>query len=243
MNTPPPYNPNDRYSNGYAGLNNAVIATSSSALKRVYLKMTLGLIVTALISMWAASSQAYLQFIMQNPWSIWALLIVEIGLVIAISAGINKFSSGVCTALFYGYAAINGLALSPIFLVYTATSIAKAFFISAGMFAGMSVYGAFTNKDLSKFGNFLFMALIGLIIASVVNIFTHSSKLDWLLSIAGILIFVGLTAVDTQKIKQMAENMPEEHVSRLATIGALTLYLDFINLFLYLLRFLGNSRN
>ena len=243
MNTPPPYNPNDRYSNGYSGMNNAVIATSSSAMKRVYLKMTLGLIVTALISMWAANSNAYLSFITQNTWSIWALFIVEIGLVFALSAGINKFSTGVCTMLFYGYAAINGLALAPIFLVYTSTSIAKTFFIAAGMFAGMSIYGAFTNKDLTKLGNFLFMALIGLIIACVVNMFMHSSKLDWIISFAGVLIFVGLTAVDTQKIKQMAEVMPSEHIGRLATIGALTLYLDFINLFLYLLRFLGNSRN
>ncbi len=160
-----------------------------------------------------------------------------------ISGGINKLSSTVATLLFFVFAAVNGLALAPIFLVYTMTSIAKTFFICAGTFGAMSIYGYFTTQDLTKWGNFLFYALIDLIIASVVNIFTHSSTLDWIISIAGVLIFVGLTAWDTQKIKQMAEYTPTDRVGHLATIGALSLYLDFINLFLYLLRFFGNNRD
>ena len=239
MNTPPPYRPNlDEYENHYT--TGTAVATSSSAMKRVYIIMTLGLVVTALISMWASTSHAYFNFLCQNSWAIWGLFVAEIVIVISLSSAINKMSTGLGLLLFFGFSALNGLALAPIFLVYTTASIAKAFFISAGMFAGMSIYGFFTNKDLSGWGSFLFMALLGLIIASVVNIFTHSQTLDWIISIAGILIFVGLTAVDTQKIKQMSEYLPADQMARLATIGALNLYLDFINLFLYLLRFLGN---
>lgn len=171
------------------------------------------------------------------------LVIVEFGLVIGISAGINKLSSPVATLLFYLFAVVNGLMLAPIFLVYTGTSIAKTFFITAGTFGAMSVYGYTTGQDLTKIGRILFMALIGLIIASLVNIFTHSSTLDWIISFVGVIIFVGLTAWDTQQIKRMAAMMPANQIGRLATLGALSLYLDFINLFLYLLRFFGNSRD
>ena len=163
-------------------------------------------------------------------------------IVFSLSARISKMSSATATLLFYVFAALNGLALAPIFIVYTATSIAKTFFICAGTFGAMSVYGYFTTQDLTKWGNFLFYALIGLIIASVVNIFTHSDTLGWIISCAGVLIFVGLTAWDTQKIKQMAQYAPSSMAGHLATIGALSLYLDFINLFLYLLRFMGRSR-
>lgn len=152
-------------------------------------------------------------------------------------------SSATATLLFYAFAAINGMALAPIFLIYTATSIAKTFFICAGTFGAMSVYGYFTTQDLTKWGNFLFYALIGLIIASLVNLFTKSSSLDWIISICGVLIFVGLTAWDTQKIKRMAEYTPSDRLGHLATLGALSLYLDFINLFLYLLRFFGSQRD
>ena len=146
------------------------------------------------------------------------------------------------TALFFLFAIVNGLSLAPIFLIYTTTSIASTFFITAATFGAMSLYGYFTNTDLSKFGSILVMALIGLIICAVVNIFVASSTLEWIISGAGVLIFVGLTAWDTQKIKNMALSMPDASDGRLATIGALSLYLDFINLFLYLLRFLGDRR-
>ena len=146
------------------------------------------------------------------------------------------------TTLFFLFAIVNGLSLAPIFLVYTGESIASTFFITAGTFGAMSIYGYFTSTDLSKFGSILVMALIGLIICAVVNIFVASSTLDWIISGAGVLIFIGLTAWDTQKIKNMALSMPNATDGRLATIGALSLYLDFINLFIYLLRFLGDRR-
>ena len=133
--------------------------------------------------------------------------------------------------------------LFPIFMVYAPDSIAKTFFITAGVFGAMSIYGYSTSQDLTKWGSFLVMALIGLIIASLVNIFLHSSTMDWIISGAGVLIFIGLTAWDTQTIKRMAQAAPAESTGKLATIGALNLYLDFINLFLYLLRFFGNSRD
>ncbi len=215
----------------------------SAVMKRVYFKMFLALLVTAFVSMWAAQSEMFLSFILQNSWSIWLLLGVEVLLAISISGAVNRLSSPAATALFFLFAVVNGLSLAPIFLFYTLTSIAKTFFITAGTFGAMSVYGYFTTRDLSKMGSILFMALIGLIIASAVNIFTHSDTLGWIISIAGVLIFVGLTAWDTQKIKQMAEYAPVGTEGRIATIGALCLYLDFINLFLYLLRFFGASRD
>ena len=171
------------------------------------------------------------------------LLIAEVGIVIYLSTRLTRISSATANLLFYVFAAINGLALAPIFLVYTMTSIAKTFFICAGTFGAMSVYGYFTTKDLTSWGNFLMYALMGLIIASLVNIFTKSTQLDWIISIAGVLIFIGLTAWDTQKIKRMALTTPPAYISHLATIGALSLYLDFINLFLYLLRFFGSQRD
>lgn len=214
----------------------------TSTMKKVYFKMTLALIVSGVVAFYAANSLSYLQFLISNSWFNYVLLIGELGLVIGISAGINKLSSVTASALFYLFALVNGLALMPIFLAYSQAILAKTFFITAGTFAAMSIYGYTTSRDLSKFGNFLFMALIGLIITSVVNIFTKSEGLDWIISIVGVLIFVGITAWDTQKIKTMAAMVPASETGRLATIGALSLYLDFVNLFLYLLRIFGNRR-
>ncbi len=235
------FNNNQNYNNGYDTV--ALQRTVAGTMKRVYVKMTLGLIVTALVSLFCASSTGYLTFLFNNRWFMWALVIAEFALVFGISGAVNRMSSAVATALFYLFAAVNGAMLCTIFLAYSPGSIAKTFFITAGTFGAMSVYGYFTPNDLSRWGSFLFMALIGLIIASLVNIFMHSSTLDWIISIAGVIIFVGLTAWDTQQIKRMAMEMPGEHLGRLATLGALSLYLDFINLFLYLLRFFGNSRD
>jgi FtsH-binding integral membrane protein len=145
------------------------------------------------------------------------------------------------TLLFYVYAIVNGAVLSIIFLVYTMSSIALTFFITAGVFGAMSIYGYFTNRDLTKIGSFLFMALIGLIICTVVNIFLKSTAMDWLISFVGVAIFIGLTAWDTQKIKQWAAMSDGNSAGKVATMGALSLYLDFINIFLYLLRFFGRS--
>ena len=218
----------------------AVTTLVSNALKRVYFKMTLALIVTALTALWASTSYGYVSFLVTHTWLIWVLVAAELGLVIAISGAINRLSNAAASGLFYLFAVVNGLMLCTIFLAYSPGVIAKTFFITAGTFGAMSVYGYFTSNDLSRIGSYLIMALFGLIIASVVNIFLHSSTLDWIVSIAGVFIFIGLTAWDTQQIKLRAMSTAPEGVSKLATIGALTLYLDFINLFLYLLRIFGN---
>lgn len=220
----------------------SITQTVSQVMKQVYMKMFLALLVTGFVSLWAAESGTYLSILAQHSYAIFIIFGVEILLVIAISAAINKISSAMATTLFFVFAVVNGLSLAPIFLIYTSSSIASTFFITAATFGAMSLYGYFTNSDLSKFGSILFMALIGLIICTIVNIFLKSESMYWLISGAGVLIFVGLTAWDTQKIKQMVLQSPYATDGRLATIGALSLYLDFINLFLYLLRFLGDRR-
>ncbi len=202
--------------------------------------MTLGLIVSALVALSAASSGTVMNLMYSHTAAIWILFLIEIGLVFAISGAINKLSSPVASLLFYLFAVVNGLTLTPIFYIYTGSSIFKTFFITAGVFGAMSIYGYFTTKDLTRFGTFVVMALFGLIIVSVVNLFLHSSALEYGISIAGVLIFIGLTAWDTQRIKQMALYAPDESLGKVATIGALNLYLDFINLFIYLLRLIGN---
>lgn len=209
----------------------------SSVMRSVYAKMFLALLVTTGVSLWASTSFTVLSFLAK---SMWAFMIAEIVLVIAISAGINKLSSVTATALFYLFAVVNGLTLSPIFIVYTGVSIAKTFFITAGTFGVMSIVGYTTKQDLSRFGSILIMALIGLIIASLVNVFTKSTTMGWIISCVGVLVFTGLTAWDTQQIKNMAAMADASIRSKLATIGALNLYLDFVNMFLYLLRFFGN---
>lgn len=215
----------------------------SAVMKRVYVKMFLGLLVTAFVSLFCASSPGVISFFVSNSWTMWVLIAVELGLVFGISGAIRKLSSPVASLLFYLFAVVNGLMLFPIFFAYSLTAITKTFFITAAVFGIMSIYGYFTSSDLTKIGSILFMALIGLIIASLVNIFLHSSQLDWVISIIGVIVFVGLTAWDTQQVKTMAQNAPGEMVGKLATIGALSLYLDFINLFLYLLRIFGGNRD
>lgn len=241
--TPPPYFGGGNDYNNYHASPQQAIQTTSSVMKRVYFKMFLGLLVTAFVSLFCATSFSFMSFLAANRWFFWGLFIAEFAIVIGLGARIDRMKSSTATMLFYLFAAINGMALSPIFLIYTGASIAKTFFICAGTFGAMSVYGYFTTQDLTKWGNFLFYALIGLIIASLVNIFTKSSSLDWIISIAGVLIFVGLTAWDTQKIKQMSLMAPPAMAGHIATLGALNLYLDFINLFLYLLRFFGSQRD
>ncbi len=215
----------------------------SNVMKRVYLTMTLGLLITAFTSLFCASSYSVISFFVQNSWAMWVLVIAELGIVFGVSAGINRLSTGTAMALFILFAVINGLMLFPIFFAYTGESIAKTFFITAGTFGAMTIYGYCTNRDLSRWGSILFMALIGLIIASLVNIFVGSDTMGWIISVVGVLIFVGLTAWDTQQIKTMALTAPGAAAGRLAVLGALTLYLDFINMFLYLLRFFGDSRD
>ena len=211
-------------------------------MRKVYVWMSMALVITGLTAWIVAHNASLLQLIYGNSATIWILFAAEIGLVIALSAAIHKLSLPVATLMFIVYSVLNGAVLSSIFLVYTMSSIATVFFITAATFGAMSVFGYVTKKDLSSIGKFLMMALIGLIIATVVNLFMKNSGLDMIISYAGVLIFVGLTAWDTQKIKQMCLQAPDtgESMQKLALLGALSLYLDFINLFIYLLRILGN---
>ena len=214
----------------------------AGVMRRVYAKMSVGLLLTALVSFFVVSSESLMNLFFSSSTLLWILMGVELLVVIVLSASINKLSTFAATALFYLYSALNGITLAPIFFIYTETSIAMTFAITAGTFGAMSIFGYVTRQDLSKFGSILFMALIGLIICAVVNIFLHNSMFDLLISAAGVLIFVGLTAWDTQKIKQMCAESDSTMVGKVATMGALSLYLDFINLFLYLLRFFGRTR-
>ncbi len=215
-------------------------ALRNGVMNRVYAWMTAGLLVTGAIASFVAGSTALTTLIFGNPLLFFGLFIVEIIAIVGLSAGINRISPAVATAIFMGYAALNGLTFSAIFLAYTQASIASTFFITAGTFGAMSLYGYTTKRDLSTVGTIAIMALIGLLIASLVNIFLRSTALYWILTYAGVLIFVALTAWDTQKIKGLAAQVNDETAAgRVAVLGALTLYLDFINLFIYLLRIFG----
>lgn len=212
----------------------------AGVMRKVYGKMTLGLLATAITSFLVLSSPALMNVLFSNMAIMWILFAAELGMVIYLSARIEKLSTGTATALFYAYSILNGLMLTPIFLVYTGASIAMTFAITAGTFGAMTIFGYVTRQDLSKLGSFLFMALLGLIVCVVINMFMHNSMFDLLISGAGVLIFVGLTAWDTQAIKRMSAEADPLMMGKVATMGALTLYLDFINLFLYLLRFFGS---
>lgn len=217
----------------------------ASFILKVYNWMTMGLAITALVALAIETVLPGLRWIMiENPVIFWGLLILELALVWGLSAAINKIPAFVGVLVFLAYAALNGLTLSVIFLVYSIGSIAYTFFITAAMFGATSVFGFITKIDLSRIGGLLMMALIGLIIASVVNVFVASAPLDWLISYAGVVIFVGLTAYDTQKIKNMSTGIDSssEEGGRASIMGALALYLDFINLFLFLLRIMGRRR-
>ena len=221
-----------------------VVYTQSVAkvMRSVYLRMFLGLLATAFTAMFVASQESLMLAIFGNKIFFWGLIIAEFACVIGISGAINKISTAMAVLLFFVYAIINGVTLASIFRVFEISTIAQTFFITAGVFGAMSAYGYLTRADLSKFGAFLFMALIGLIITSVVNIFfmEESKTLDWVISLVGVGIFIGLTAWDTQKIKMMVVQSNGYNVGKIATLGALSLYLDFINLFLYLLRIFGS---
>ncbi len=216
----------------------------SELMRSVYNWMGLGLAVTALTSLYTASSPAMLQLIFGNKLVFLGLVLGELGLVVALSGAINRITSSSAVLMFFVYSALNGVTLSSIFLMYTSASIASTFFITAGVFGVMSVYGYTTGKDLTSWGSFLFMGLVGVVLASVVNIFFNSESIYWAVTYCGVIVFVGLTAYDTQKIKAMAYSgaFDDEGGRKLAVIGALQLYLDFVNLFLLLLRLFGRRR-
>ena len=210
-------------------------------MRKVYVWMTLALVITGFTAYGVATSPGVLQAIFSNPVLFWGMIIAEFALVIGVSAAINRLSLTTATLMFILYSVINGALLSSIFMIYTASSIATVFFITAGTFGAMALIGYTTKTDLTSIGKYLFMALIGLIIATVVNVFIKSEGFTYILSYVGVLIFVGLTAYDSQKIKQMLMQAPDagEGAQKIALLGALTLYLDFINLFIYLLRIFG----
>ena len=210
-------------------------------MRKVYLWMSLALVLTGFTAYYVATNETLLTAIMTNQILFWGLVIGELALVLGLSAAINKLSLTTATLMFVAYSIINGATMSFIFLVYTYSSITSVFFITAGTFAVMALFGYFTKADLSSMGKILMMALIGIIIATIVNIFTKSEGLTMILNYLGVLVFVGLVAYDSQKIKQMLMMAPDagEAAQKLALLGALSLYLDFVNLFIYLLRIFG----
>jgi FtsH-binding integral membrane protein len=222
-----------------------VAAVHGEFMRRVYNWMGLGLALTACVALYTTSNHYLLSLIFKNSLVFFGLIIGELALVVILSAAINRLQASTATLLFFLYSALNGLTLSVIFLAYTRASIASTFFVTAGTFGVTSFYGYTTQRDLTSWGSFFFMGLIGIILASVVNIFLHSPMIYWVVTYAGILVFVGLAAYDTQKLKQMAlAGFADEETARKgAVMGALALYLDFINLFLMLLRILGSRRD
>ena len=231
--TPPPY---------YGPGRNAVAAQASDVMKKVYVRMFFGMLISAFCALGVASSPAAMQFIFGNQIVFWGLFIGMLVMAFMIPARIQRMSTSTCLILFAVFAAVMGVWLAPIFWVYKMGTIVYTFFITAGTFGAMSVYGYFTKTDLTKMGTYLMMALFGLIIAIVVNIFWANNTLEWIISIVGVLLFTGLTAWDTQMVKRLAAaNLDPQLTDKLATMGALNLYLDFVNLFLFLLRIFGGG--
>ncbi|SIO20230.1 Bax inhibitor-1/YccA family protein [Halodesulfovibrio marinisediminis] len=215
-------------------------------LRGVYGWMMLGLVVTAVFAFLTATTPAVQQFVFGSQLTFFGLIIAQFGLVMYLSARIAKLSAGAATGLFLLYSALNGITLSAILLVYAASTISSAFLTAAGMFGAMSLYGMTTKRDLTSMGSFMMMGLFGLVIAMVVNIFLGSTVMELVISAIGVIVFTGLTAYDTQRLAEMGETMPANDataVRRGTILGALTLYLDFINLFLMLLRLFAASRD
>ncbi len=225
--------------------NYASKAAQSTLLRSVYVWMTLALVITGFVSMYVAQSYQLISFIFGNKLALWGMLIAELAVVFYLSARINSISFTKATVMFIIYSILNGATLASIFLVYTMSSIASTFFVAAGTFGVMALYGYVTKSDLTRIGNICLMALIGLIIATLVSLFWQNSMLQMIITYAGVILFVGLTAYDSQKIKRLltADGIEvTEETQKIALLGALTLYLDFINLFLYLLRLLGDRK-
>jgi uncharacterized protein len=224
----------------------APVATAervTSFLRAVYGWMCAGLGVTAVVAFSVAGSPRTVQALTTNRLLFFALLIAQLGMVFYLSARVAKLAPGTASALFLGYSALNGVTLSMILLVYTGASVANTFAVCALMFAALALYGTTTSRSLAGVGQFMFMGLIGIIGASIIGFFWHSSALQFLISVVGVIVFTGLTAYDAQRLKEMAVALPDGQVRSYAVVGALTLYLDFINLFLMLLRLFGSERD
>ena len=237
--------PQDNYNRSYVSPGRDRSLSFPSLMRSVYIWMALALAVTGLTAMTIATQPQIVYAIFANRAIFWMLILAELGMVIYLSARIMSMSFATAGIVFVVYALLNGVTLSSLFMAYTAESIAQTFFVTAGTFGAMAVIGFLVKRDLSAIGRFFYMALIGLIIATVANAFFHNSGLAMICNYAGVVIFSGLTAYDAQKIKNMLVQFGDrrdETVMKLALLGSLSLYLDFINLFLYLLRFLGNRR-
>ena len=219
----------------------------NALMKNVYLWMILGLAVTAGIAFFVSTSEAALRFIFLNPIVTIAIFIAQLVLVMVLSGRVERLSTGAAVGTFLGYSALTGVTLSSIFLAYTGTSIAIAFMSALSVFIGGAIYGAVTKKDLRSWGGFLTMGLFGLIIASLLNMLFRSSGLDLIVSVIGVVLFTGLTAWDSQRVSDMnreyGPSMTSEELTKLGILGALSLYLDFLNIFLYLVRIVGRSDN
>ncbi|CNK59168.1 Bax inhibitor-1/YccA family protein [Yersinia proxima] len=233
----------------YPRSNGSIVERANSGIQaymaQVYGWMTCGLLLTAVVAWYAANTPAVMNFIFSSQITFFGLIIAQLGLVFVISGMVNRLSGSMATSLFMLYSALTGLTLSSILIMYTGASIASTFIICAGMFGAMSVYGYTTKRDLSGMGSMLFMGLIGIVLASIVNIWLKSPALMWAVTYIGVLVFVGLTAYDTQKLKNMGAQLDSndrDSFRKYSIVGALTLYLDFINLFLMLLRIFGNRR-
>ena len=212
-------------------------------LSKVYIWMFFGLLVTAVTAFAVAASPAIIEIVFLNRLVFWGLLIAQLGLVFYLSARVDKIAPTTAAALFILYSALTGVTSSVILLLYTGASITSTFIITAGMFGATAVYGTVTKRSLAGLGQFLFMGLIGLILAMIVGMFWQSGALQFVISVVGVLVFTGLTAWDAQRLKQMAVSLPDGRVGSYAVVGALSLYLDFINLFFFLLRFTGGRRD
>jgi uncharacterized protein len=216
---------------------------ATAFLRSVYGWMAVGLGITAAISLAVAGSETLTKAIFSNPIVFFGLIIAELVLVFTLSARVQKMAPSTASVLFIAYSALNGATLSFIFLAYAGTSIASTFVITAGMFGALALYGSTTKRSLAGLGHFVGMGLIGLLLAMVVGMFWHASSLQFVISVVGVLVPTGLTAWDAQRLKVMAASLPEGQTGSYAVVGALSLYLDFINLFLFLLRFLGGRRD
>lgn len=219
-----------------------VLAIQGSLYRQVYAWMGAGLLLTAVVALLTASLPSFMGLIIGNSLVFFGLIIVELGLVLAISAAIRKLSAAVAAGLFMFYSLLNGVTMSVIFVAFTSESIASTFVITAGMFGAMSAYGYLTRRDLTSWGSFLFMGLVGVVLASLFNMFMNNDLVYWVSTFCGVIVFTGLAAYDTQKIKDLAA-MSEDgaDMTKPAILGALMLYLDFINLFLMLLRLFGRK--
>jgi len=231
------------YNDARMPLPSAVAGQTSAFLNAVYGWMCCGLVVTAATAWFTASSPTLVRTILANGPIFWTLAFAQLAIVFVLSARVSQLSPTTAAVLFLGYSALTGLTLSFVLLAYTGESIATTFLVSGGSFAALAFYGTTTQRSLSGVGQFLFMGLIGVVLASIVGVFWHSDALQFVLSFVGVIVFAGLTAYDAQRLAVMAREAPPGNVSSYAIVGALALYLDFMNLFLFLLRFTGNRRD